>query len=54
MYVNTSSKFLRIHSNFIAHANGNKRRASPHGWAWDGGGQAGLVEWEAGRTGLVG
>jgi hypothetical protein len=51
MHVNPSLKIVRMPSNFVAHANGNKRRACREGRG-GGGGQAGLVGW--GRLGLAG
>ena len=47
MYANPSPNFLCMPSNFVAHANENKRRT-----CWDGGGQAGLVGWCMWRLGL--
>jgi hypothetical protein len=45
MHVDPSPKFVRVHSNFVAHANGNKRRAcrdmhgvEASGLVWSGGG----------------
>jgi hypothetical protein len=51
MHVNSSPKFVRMHYNFVAHANGNKRRACMDGRA--GGGYADLVGWCRGQLGLV-
>jgi hypothetical protein len=53
MHVNSSPKFVCMSSNFVAHANGNKRRTCRDMGMVGGGGQAGLVVWCMGRLGLA-
>jgi hypothetical protein len=51
IHANPSPKFVCTPSNFVAHANGNKRHASRDGRG-GGGGQDGLVGWCRGRLRL--